>query len=154
MHLSKYTDYSFRVLMYLASHSSRLVTIQEIANAYAISKNHLVKIVHRLSVAGMIESIPGKKGGIRLGRDSKAINLLEVIEITETDFDLAECFTKDGYCPIQGNCKLTKILTEALFSFFKVLGRYTIYDLVRNEALRTQLQSMRVGRFSTRSSGA
>ncbi len=144
MHLSKYTDYSFRVLMYLGTHNDRLVTISEISQKYSISKNHLVKIVHHLAQSGIIKSVPGKKGGLKLGKEPKKINLLDVIEITESNFDLAECFTSGGYCIIQNNCRLTKILTEALFSFFKVMGKYSLADLLRSEQLRSQLQKMAV----------
>jgi len=144
MHLSKYTDYSFRILMYLASHEDRLVTISEVSKRYAISKNHLVKIVHHLAQAGIIKSVPGKNGGITLGKEPKKINLLDVIEITESNFDLAECFTKQGFCIIQDNCKLTKILTEALFSFFKVMGKYNLSDLLKSDQLRNQLRKMAV----------
>ncbi|WCL48855.1 RrF2 family transcriptional regulator [Leptospira sp. GIMC2001] len=144
MHLSKYTDYSFRVLMYLGIHNDRLVTIAEVSGVYDISKNHLVKIVHHLAQSGLIKSVPGKKGGIKLGREPKQINLLDVIEITETNFDLAECFTAGGYCIIQNNCKLTKILTEALFSFFKVMGKYSLADLIRSDGLKSQIRKMAV----------
>ena len=144
MHLSKYTDYSFRILMYLGTHEDRLVTISEVSSRYKISKNHLVKIVHHLAQAGIIKSVPGKKGGITLGKEPKKINLLDVIEITESNFDLAECFTEHGFCAIQNNCKLTKILTEALFSFFKVMGKYSLADLLRNDQLRNQLRKMAV----------
>lgn len=139
MQLSKYTDYSFRVLMYLATHNNRLVTIGEISKAYGISKNHLVKIVHHLASSGIIHSVPGKKGGIRLGKEPKKITLLDVIELTESNFDLAECFTKSGYCPIQNNCKLTRVLTEALFSFFKTMGKYSLQDLIRDDGLKNQI---------------
>lgn len=142
MHLSKYTDYSFRVLMYLSIHKERLVTIAEISKSYNISKNHLVKIVHQLAQSDIIKSIPGKKGGIRLGKEPQDINLLDVIELTESNFDLAECFTEKGYCPIQNNCRLTKILTEALFSFFKVFGSYTLADLVKNNKLKSQIKKL------------
>lgn len=144
MHLSKYTDYSFRVLMYLGIHQDRLVTISEISNSYAVSKNHMVKIVHHLAQSGIIKTVPGKKGGIKLGREPKKISLLDVIELTETNFDLAECFTESGFCPIQNNCRLTKIFTEALFSFFKVMGSYTLADLIRSDSLKTQIRKMAV----------
>lgn len=142
MHLSKYTDYSFRVLMYLGVRQDRLVTISEVSHAYKISKNHLVKIVHQLATAGIIKSVPGKNGGIKLGREPEKINLLDVIELTETNFDLAECFTDEGFCPIQNNCKLTKILTEALFSFFKVMGAYSLADLIKSGKLKSQIKNM------------
>lgn len=142
MHLSKYTDYSFRVLMYLAVHQDRLVTISEVSQAYSVSKNHMVKIVHHLALAGMIHSVPGKKGGIQLGREPKKINLLDVIEITETNFDLSECFTESGFCPIQNHCRLTKVFTEALFGFFKVMRSYTLGDLIRSGEFKSQLRGL------------
>jgi Rrf2 family nitric oxide-sensitive transcriptional repressor len=128
--------------MYLGIHKDRLVTIGEVSEAYGVSKNHMVKIVHHLAQNGIIRTVPGKKGGITLGREPKKINLLDVIELTESNFDLAECFTETGYCPIQNNCRLTKIFTEALFSFFKVLGNYTLADLIRNDHLKSQVRKL------------
>jgi Rrf2 family transcriptional regulator, nitric oxide-sensitive transcriptional repressor len=130
--------------MYLGVRQDRLVTISEISKSYGISKNHLVKIVHQLATSGIIKSVPGKNGGIKLGREAEKINLLDVIELTESNFDLAECFTAEGFCPIQNNCKLTKILTEALFSFFKVMGSYTLADLIKSGKLKSQIREMTV----------
>lgn len=128
--------------MYLGTHRDRLVTIAEISKSYNISKNHLVKIVHQLATAGIIKSVPGKKGGIQLGKEPDKINLLDVIELTETNFDLAECFTEAGFCPIQSNCRLTKIFTEALFSFFKVMGTYSLQDLIKGNKIKANIRSL------------
>lgn len=130
MRLTAYTDYTLRTLMYLAVQTDRIATIAEIARTYAISEAHLMKIVHQLGVAGDIETIRGRKGGIRLGRPPSAINLGALVRRTEPDMDLVACFGDADVCAIGGACVLRTALHEALNAFLAVLDRYTLADLV------------------------
>lgn len=135
MKLTNYTDYSLRVLIFLAAKKEgELSTIQEIADIYQISKNHLMKIIHHLGQLGYIETIRGRNGGIRLGKAPRDINIGEVVSKTEEDFYIVECF-KDGKsdCIISPACKLKHALFEALQAFMKVLDEYTLEDLVYNQ---------------------
>ncbi|MGH8808294.1 MAG: Rrf2 family transcriptional regulator, partial [Noviherbaspirillum sp.] len=86
MRLTDYTDYSLRTLMYLGMNRDRLATIQDIADAYGISKSHLMKIVQQLGQAGLVETIRGRSGGLRLGKEPEQINIGEVVRNTEPDF--------------------------------------------------------------------
>lgn len=134
MRLTAYTDYTLRTLMYLAVNPDRLVTIAEIARIYRISETHLMKIVHQLGLAGDIETIRGRNGGLRLRRAAAAINLGRVIRRTEEDMNLVACFDASGSCAIGGVCVLQSILHDALTAFLTVLDRYTLADLVAPRA--------------------
>lgn len=126
MRLTRYTDYAMRVLLYLGSRPDRLCSISEIATAYGISQNHLMKVVSDLVSAGYLESVRGRSGGIRLALPAEDINVGELIRYTEDDFDLVEC----GKCIIAPACGLTSVLDEALGAFLAVLSRYTLADVL------------------------
>lgn len=131
MQLTRYTDYSLRVLMYLAVRSDRLATIEEIARAYGISKAHLTKVVHELGGVGFIETVRGRGGGIQLGRAPEEIRVGAVVRFTEESMDLVECFDPDtSDCRIESVCRLRSVLGDALEAFLRVLDRYTLADLV------------------------
>jgi Rrf2 family nitric oxide-sensitive transcriptional repressor len=131
MQLTYYTDYSLRVLMYLAIQPRRRVSISEIAERYDISRNHLVKVVHNLARGGLIESHRGKGGGIELARAPAKINLGEVVRYTEGPFRLVECFdAARDRCVITNVCGLAGVLREACDSFLATLDRYTLAELV------------------------
>jgi Rrf2 family nitric oxide-sensitive transcriptional repressor len=127
MQLTKFTDYSLRILMYVSEHSARLCTINEIAEWYGISKPHLVKVVHNLVKLGYLKSVRGKGGGLRLNKTAQEINIGELIRDIEVNFNIAECFNKQSNsCRITGTCKLKHVLHEAVEQFFKVLDKYTL----------------------------
>jgi Rrf2 family nitric oxide-sensitive transcriptional repressor len=88
MQLTTYTDYALRVLIYLAVYDDRLVTIADITNAYGISKNHLMKIVHHLAQRGWITTTRGRRGGVRLAHPPTDISLGTVVQETEPHFHL------------------------------------------------------------------
>ena len=130
MHLTTYTDYSLRVLIYLGLEPDRLATIQEISDQYEISRNHLMKVVHDLGRLGYVETIRGKHGGLRLGRAPEKINIGEVIRNMEPDMALVECLQPtQSHCRIVRECILKSVLCEALDNFLSTLDRYTLADL-------------------------
>lgn len=135
MKLTNYTDYSLRVLIYLAlKKEDELSTIKEIAETYHISKNHLMKIIHELGKLGYIETIRGRNGGIRLAKLPKEINIGEVVSRTEEDFHIVNCFNQgNSYCVITPACKLKNVLFEALQAFLNVLKEYTLEDLIQDK---------------------
>jgi Rrf2 family transcriptional regulator, nitric oxide-sensitive transcriptional repressor len=131
MQLTQYTDYSLRVLIYLSLQPARVSTISEIADFYGISRNHLVKVVHRLGMLGYIETIRGKHGGMRLARPAAEISVGEVARHTEPNFDIAECFDREAnQCSITPVCRLKKILLQARTAFLETLDSYTIADAI------------------------
>jgi Rrf2 family nitric oxide-sensitive transcriptional repressor len=135
MRLTRYTDYAMRVLLYLGSRPDELSSIAEIAGAYRISQNHLMKVVNDLVREGHVASVRGRFGGVRLGRPARDINIGAVVRHTEDGFDLVEC---DG-CAISPACGLTGALHEALAAFMAVLDGYTLEDLL---AKRIDLRSL------------
>jgi Rrf2 family nitric oxide-sensitive transcriptional repressor len=130
MRLTGFTDYTLRTLMYLALQPDRLVTIADIASAYNISANHLMKVVHQLSVAGDIVTTRGRRGGLRLARPPSEINVGAVVRRTEPDMALVTCFESTHDCPIDSRCVLQQAMRDALNAFTAVLDRYTVADLV------------------------
>lgn len=130
MRLTFYSDYSLRLLMYVAVNPDKLVTVQEVADAYGISKNHLMKIVHQLGQHGFVKTVRGRNGGIRLARAAAKIGLGQVVRITEEDFTMVECFdAATNMCAITRSCRLRGVLHTALEAFFAVLDEYTLADL-------------------------
>ncbi|MEM7400427.1 MAG: Rrf2 family transcriptional regulator [Pseudomonadota bacterium] len=141
MRLTQFTDYSLRVLIYLGLHSQERVTIDELTKAYAVSRHHVRSVVHKLSKLGYIDSIQGKGGGLTLALDTNAISVREVVENTENDFYIVECFNPDGNsCPIEPMCILKQALSKASLSFLEALDQYTIEDLIKNK--RGQLRNL------------
>ena len=132
MQLTFYTDYSMRVLMYLAVNRHRRVNISEIADRFAISRNHLVKVVHNLARGGFIKSYRGKGGGIELAREPAHTNVGEVVRYTEGPPKPVECFdAQRNRCIISGACGLAEVFDEACDNFFTTLDRYTLADLLK-----------------------
>lgn len=132
MRLTRYTDYALRVLIFAGVNADGLCTIDAIADGYRISKNHLRKVVHDLSRHGFIETLQGRKGGIRLSRPPEQINLGAVVRNMEQDLRLVECFdAAPSSCRIQGACALRSVLHDGLNAFLAVLDRNTLADLIR-----------------------
>jgi Rrf2 family nitric oxide-sensitive transcriptional repressor len=130
MRITRYTDYSLRVLMYLGVKGEGLATIQEIADRYQISRNHLMKVVYDLNQHGYIETVRGKGGGMRLRARPEKLRLGDLIRTVEQDLTLVECFGSGNQCRITPVCTLKGILAEALEAFFDALNQYTLADLL------------------------
>ncbi len=130
MKLTAFTDYSLRVLIYLAADTTRRATIAEIAESFGISENHLVKVVHFLGKQGWIETVRGKGGGILLAMPPRQVGVGKVVRDTEGAAMPAECFPEDGgNCVISDACRLKGVLGEAVKAFYAVLDRYTLEDI-------------------------
>ncbi len=130
MRLTVYTDYSLRVLIYLAVQKNRLATIPEIASSYGISRNHLVKVGHQLGVYGYVITTRGIKGGLRLARSADEINIGDVVRRMEPDMAVVPCLSPTkAFCPIVPSCRLRTVMEEARAAFLAVLDTYTLADL-------------------------
>ncbi|PLX37639.1 MAG: BadM/Rrf2 family transcriptional regulator [Hyphomicrobiales bacterium] len=131
MRLTVYTDYAIRLLIYLGLREGSLSTIEEVARAYGISRNHLMKIAHKLGQAGFVETVRGRGGGLRLAPEMLARTLGDLIRETEDDLHLAECFDAEtSTCLIRDACYVQPILAEALDAYLTVLDRYTLGDVI------------------------
>ena len=131
MRLTTYTDFALRTLMFLAANRDRLVTIQDIADAHDIAKNHLTKVVHQLGILGVIESLRGRNGGLRLGKEPDQINIGAVVRSTEPDFYMAECFDPGrSRCILRAACSLRDVLASATQAYLAVLDGVTLDQLM------------------------
>ena len=141
MRLTLYSDYSLRLLMYCAVRRDRLVTIGEVAQAYGISRNHLMKAAYRLGCSGFLETVRGRGGGLKLARPPEKIGLGEVVRATEEDFALVECFdaARNNCVLAAAPCRLKGALSRALKSYFAVLDEYTLADLTAQSAVLARL---------------
>ncbi len=139
MKLTRFTDYSLRVLIYLGLKDKDRVTIREISDAYGISRNHLMKVVSLLSRMGYLDARRGPGGGIALARPPGEIVIADVVRDMEDDLNLVECFCEEGECIIKPMCKLKTALNQALAAYLDTLERYTLLDLLRP---RTQLSEV------------
>ncbi|CAG4883356.1 HTH-type transcriptional regulator NsrR [Georgfuchsia toluolica] len=133
MKLTTFSDYTLRVLMFLTINRDRLATIPEIAAAYNISENHLMKVVHQLARSGVIESVRGKGGGIRLAHEPEDIRLGQIIRASESSAPIVECLgVEESACSIVPACRLRDILVSAFATLYDVLDEHTLADLVGN----------------------
>jgi Rrf2 family nitric oxide-sensitive transcriptional repressor len=134
MHLTLWTDYALRTLIYLGVKGDSLATIAEIAESFDISRPHLMKVVNRLGAQGYIDTIRGRKGGIRLARPPAQIRVGAVVRDTEEDLAVMDCLSEPGadpgFCRIEGCCVLRRAFREATLAFLDVLDRYTLADLL------------------------
>lgn len=131
MRLTSFTDYSIRVLIYLAVSHNEQPTIREIAERFGVSRNHLMKVVHELSKRGYVTALRGKNGGLRLNILPADMRIGTLISELESDLALTECLGKNNQCILTPSCELKTILTEGLQSFFATLNEYTLEDILR-----------------------
>ena len=139
MKLTRFTDYSLRVLIYLGLKDDGRVTIKEISEAYNISRNHLMKVVSLLTRMGYVDARRGPGGGIALARSASDIVIADVVRDMEDDLNLVECFCDEGSCIIKPVCELKAALGRALDAYLSILEGYTLKDLVRPKAQLVQV---------------
>jgi Rrf2 family nitric oxide-sensitive transcriptional repressor len=136
MRLTSYTDYALRTLMYLALNRDRLATIGDIAQVHNIAKNHLTKVVHQLGMLGYVETVRGRSGGLRLGREPRDIRVGDVVRHTETDFYMAACFDKNSSgCLYSAGCEMRSVLGQATQAFLDVLDGVTLEQMVARDPM-------------------
>lgn len=134
MRLTAYTDYALRTLIFLAMHREELVTIQQIADAHGIPKNHLSKVVHQLGLLGYVATTRGRNGGLKLGHEPADINIGDVVRQTEPDFYMAACFDEaSAGCMYAAACGLKGALASATAAFLAVLEELTLEQVVVRE---------------------
>ena len=136
MRLTLHTDYALRVLMYVGVKGDALSTIPEIINHFDISRGHVMKVVHYLGRLGYLETIRGKRGGIRLARKPAQINVGTVVRDMKEELGVLGCLQGgEGYCRIEECCVLRSALRDATHAFLATLDRYTLADLIKPRPL-------------------
>ena len=145
MHLTRYADYTMRLLIHLAVQPDGMSTIQDIAKRYGISRAHLMKVANQAVQAGYVEAVRGRAGGLRLSRPAAKISIGDVLRTTE-DCTLVECFDpSSNRCPITEGCGLRPMLRKALDAYFAVLDDYSLADAVERRSLLVQLLDLKAG---------
>ena len=129
MRLTNFSDYALRMLMYAASAGDRLITIEETARTFGVSKTHLNKVANTLTRGGYLKAVRGRSGGLVLGLRPEMIRIGDVIRLTEPDFAVVECFATGNQCVLTHSCKLSSMFGEAMASFQSTLDRYTLADV-------------------------
>ncbi|MER9298626.1 Rrf2 family transcriptional regulator [Mesorhizobium sp. M0621] len=129
MRLTNFSDYALRMLMYAASAGDRLITIEETARTFKVSKTHLNKVANTLTRGRYLKAVRGRSGGLVLGRRPEMIRIGDVIRLTEPDFAVVECYATGNQCVLTGSCKLSSMFGEAIASFQSTLDRYTLADI-------------------------
>ena len=143
MYLTRHADYTMRLLIHLAVQQGGTATIQEIADRFAISRNHLMKVANRATRAGYVEGVRGRAGGLKLAKGPNEINIGEVLRTIE-DWNLVECFqSSSNRCRITRGCGLQSILKEAVEAFLAVLDRYSLEDVIRKRSILVQMLGLR-----------
>ncbi len=130
MNITRFTDYALRALIYLGVSDKEIITINDVADSYGISKNHLMKVVQELSAQGYIEATRGRNGGIKLNYPSDQINIGELVRKFEQDSTLVECFGTNNQCVITPACQLKQMFSGALNNFYIYLEQFTLADLI------------------------
>lgn len=131
MRMTLHTDYALRMLIYLTARPDGICTVSDVAEAYGLSRNHLLKVALMLRGLGLIDTSRGRKGGIRLAKTPDSINIGTVVRSTKEDFSLVECM-QSGNCAISSACRLKGVFGEALDAYLAVLDKYTLADVTRN----------------------
>jgi Rrf2 family transcriptional regulator, nitric oxide-sensitive transcriptional repressor len=146
MRLTVYTDYTLRVMIYLSLkfQDGKVVTIDEMAQAYGISRSHLTKIVNELSQSGFIETLRGRAGGARLARSPDRITLGEVVRMAEKDFAVVQCqdMALEADCAVFQACNLKRGLRRAVDAFMQELDKMTFEEAVSAPAMAASLLGM------------
>jgi Rrf2 family nitric oxide-sensitive transcriptional repressor len=138
--LTKFSDYSLRLLLYLALHRDRVVSVREVSRAYRISPHIIVKVVQLLVDQGLVVSVRGRHGGLKLNKAPKEINIGALIRRTERGWDLVECFDLTANtCPIEPACGLKQTLGQAQRAFLGVLDSHTLADFLPQQAALIRL---------------
>lgn len=135
MKLTSHTDYGLRVLMALAVNDDRLVTIEALAELHKVSRNHLMKVAQSLVAVGLVKSVRGRRGGLTLARDPKTIRMGSVVRALEADMELVACLgEQSASCVLNGACRLTDSLGNAIEAFLAEVDRFTLADLVAGQS--------------------
>ncbi|MCL2543582.1 MAG: Rrf2 family transcriptional regulator [Nocardioidaceae bacterium] len=140
MKLTAYSDYGFRMLVFLAVAPDNRGTVREIAAAYDLSQHHLAKIAQRLVHADLLSSFTGRNGGLKLKVDPATITVGDIVRAVEPDFSVVECLSDDGCCGIAEHCGGRSLFDQALQAFFKVLDGQTLAEAAAEQrGLRADL---------------
>jgi Rrf2 family nitric oxide-sensitive transcriptional repressor len=142
MRLTRFTDYSLRVLIYLGQNSESRVTIHQISEAYDISKNHLMKVVSNLTRLQIVVAQRGPGGGIQLNRSPEEISLNEIISNTEKHLQQHDVSNLTDASELTADTRLSSYLHHALQAYLDALGHFTLADVLNPQAETAQILNL------------
>ena len=120
--------------MYLAARPGKTIAASEVARAFGVSANHMVKSLQSLCRAGLIRSLPGRAGGYVFEGLPAQIAIGDLVQQLEPNLDMAECFApQTNTCPLTPECGLQSALGDAKNAFVQALNGYTLKDLVDSQ---------------------
>jgi len=140
--MTLYTDYAMRMLIMLGAKNGEPVTVQQVADAYGLSRNHLLKVARKLRQMGVIDATRGRTGGVQLAKQPSDINIGMIVRATEDDLALVECMKEGGSCLLSPSCRLRGIVREALDAYLAVFDKYSLADLIQNKNMLGLLLGM------------
>jgi len=129
MRLTRHTDYAFRVLMALARAPGRVISVDDLAQEFGVSKNHLMKVAQNLTAGGFVTTVRGRNGGLQLAIPPCDINLKEVAVHMEPDFNIVGCFGDEG-CSFLPRCGLKGVLGQAKLAFLQTLANHDLESIL------------------------
>lgn len=113
MQITRQADYALRAMLYLAQlEPSQRAATSQIAEEQHIPPSFLAKIISQLSIAGLIHTSRGARGGVSLARNPQEISVLEVVEAIDGPIALNECTHGTSACPFGENCPLRPLWCE------------------------------------------
>lgn len=130
MQITRQADYAVRAVLHLARNGEQRTATSAIAEEQRIPPSFLAKIVSQLSIAGLLHTSRGARGGVTLARDPKDITLLEVIEAIDGPIQLNECVGEDGKCSFDKVCPLRPVWCEAQADLIAKLKSANFADMV------------------------
>jgi Rrf2 family nitric oxide-sensitive transcriptional repressor len=131
MQLTYFSDYALRLVLYLAAHPDRVVSVQEVSRAYAVSAHHMVKVARLLIGRGIVSAVRGRRGGLRLNVPPHQLTVGALVRLTEPHFHVVECFDREANtCPIAPACGMKGVIERARGAFLDVLDEHTIAEFL------------------------
>ena len=140
MQITRFSDYTLRVLIFLATRPQEKTTAAAIAAAYDVSFHHIAKTAQWLSRNGLVASERGRNGGLYLTRETSRINIGQVLRQTESETSLVECMKPEGgACCIAPACGLKFALAQAQNAFYETLDQFTLADIAQEQSALSKL---------------
>jgi Rrf2 family protein len=135
MQITRQADYAVRAVLHLAraGNTERSAT-SAVAKEQNIPPSFLAKIISQLSIAGLLHTSRGARGGVTLARDPREITLLEVIEAIDGPIQLNECVQGEGVCSYEDHCPIRAVWCDAQDQLVTRLKKTSFAELMAQPA--------------------
>ncbi len=131
MQITRQADYALRAMLYLAQlEPTQRAATSQIAEEQHIPPSFLAKIISQLSIAGLIHTSRGARGGVSLARQPEEISVLEVVEAIDGPISLNECTDNPSSCPFGEECPLRPLWCDTQSELVKKLKKTSFAEFV------------------------